>query len=313
MNHRGPAALYQALTGPPGSHLDDETLALLAHAEAVDPGWAGVEQLDSAAFAHLETCLACAERYGNLVEMMLDAVADLAAAPAVISPAEVYTSLLLDDLTPVATGVATGADLAQLAPAVAGVVASLPLFFTTLPAEPADIPPDLIETIVRQSSPTAAPIETEVAALADAIRQNVATLALYLLGQASAVWQRTVTVAGSSVQDQWHQLQLALAPARVVPVLSGEEIGEERLVLSRRIAAAVPFQVAMKASRLTPLSCQLAIQVDRPGLKDPSGRPVQIAYGDQRRTTTTNRMGTAHFEAVPVAALADFTIRVQER
>jgi hypothetical protein len=185
------------------------------------------------------------------------------------------------------------------------------LFFTSLPNEPADISPNLIETMVRQSAATAVLPANIVAALTDVIRQNVATLALYLLGQASVVWQQTLTVASSGVQDRWHRLQLAPALAGVVPVLSGAEMGEERLVLSRRVAAAVPFQVEMKANRVAPLNCQLVIQVDRPGLRDPSGRLVQIAYGDQRQTAATDAMGAARFDDVPIAALADFTILVQ--
>lgn len=302
MSKRGMSALYQALYSVPGAHLSDEKLAQVVGAEASGED---VESLFSVELEHIETCLQCAQAYHELATMMQATIGDMTTTAAAVNPIDVYVKLLLSNMEEL---VASQPALPQL---VREVAASLPLGFTTLPSDASEVPPELVETAAQRTMPTEEIQAEIVAAIVRVIQQNISILAAFLSGQASAVWRRTLTVGRTSVQDNWYMFQLAPAP-QTVPVLAGAEIGEERVLLSQNIPAAIPLQVEARADRLSPLTCRLVVRVDRPGLTIPAGRIVRISYGDRQDMAETDDSGTAYFASIPIAALSDLTISVQD-
>ncbi|MFZ0547026.1 MAG: hypothetical protein WAM60_16395 [Candidatus Promineifilaceae bacterium] len=85
MPDRGLAALYQALNNPPGSHLDDETLALIVDAELAGED---VDKLFSDQIDHIETCESCATAYSDLMVMMQEMIGDMTRAAETVSQTE---------------------------------------------------------------------------------------------------------------------------------------------------------------------------------------------------------------------------------
>ncbi len=75
MSRRGLAALYLAMSEPIGTHLDDETLAVIVDAEMAGQD---VEQLYSSELAHIEQCERCASAYSELMLMVETAVEEMA-------------------------------------------------------------------------------------------------------------------------------------------------------------------------------------------------------------------------------------------
>lgn len=222
MSKRGLSALYQALTEPIGPHLDDETLAEIASAEAAGKN---IDRMYDAQLVHIEACVKCAEAYASLVEMMFAATADMAQAANALAPIESY-----------------GDQFRQLA---------------------------------------------------------------------SSIWGRAVEVT-STLTGAWRSLRLSLAPSTVVPTLGNEQIGAEWVLFSQQFGQPLPFTIEVRARRLTEITCQLAVRVDRLGLTEVAGRTIEIAFDDQSYLATTNDRGVAFFESIPIAAVAQLTIRVQE-
>ena len=87
MSKHGLTTLYQALTEPLGPHLDDETLAEIASAEAAGEN---VDRMYADQLHHIESCVICAEAYASLAEGMLAATADMAEAANALTPFDAY-------------------------------------------------------------------------------------------------------------------------------------------------------------------------------------------------------------------------------
>ncbi|MBU1662374.1 MAG: hypothetical protein KKD28_12985, partial [Chloroflexi bacterium] len=81
MNDRGLSALHAVLTQTPTPHLDDDALAEIATIEAAGDD---IDSLYPFEVRHIESCPQCAQAYGELVEMMLLTVGDMAAAAAAV-------------------------------------------------------------------------------------------------------------------------------------------------------------------------------------------------------------------------------------
>ncbi len=92
MSQRGITFLQQALKASTELHLDSEVLAEIASAEVAG------EEVDQRYFTqlqHIEACVACAQAYADLVELMLAATADMAeSAEAAKSTTGLVPSLL---------------------------------------------------------------------------------------------------------------------------------------------------------------------------------------------------------------------------
>jgi hypothetical protein len=71
MNKRGLAALFEALSTPIGSHLDDETLAVMVDAEMAGED---IEALYGSQIGHIERCERCASAYSELMVLLQTAV-----------------------------------------------------------------------------------------------------------------------------------------------------------------------------------------------------------------------------------------------
>ena len=87
MSKLGLTALYQALVEPIGPHLDDETVAEIASAEAAGEN---VDQMYAIQLQHIESCVKCAEAYASLVVGMLAATTDMAETANVLASRETY-------------------------------------------------------------------------------------------------------------------------------------------------------------------------------------------------------------------------------
>ena len=91
MSKLGLTALYQALVEPIGPHLDDETVAEIASAEAAGEN---VDQMYAIQLQHIESCVKCAEAYASLVEGMLAATTDMAETANVLASRKTYEDQL---------------------------------------------------------------------------------------------------------------------------------------------------------------------------------------------------------------------------
>lgn len=92
MSKGGLAALQQALTEPPGQHLDDEMLAEIASAEVAGEN---IDRAYDAQMQHIEACVKCAETYASLVEGMLVATAGMAEVANALTPREALGAQLV--------------------------------------------------------------------------------------------------------------------------------------------------------------------------------------------------------------------------
>jgi hypothetical protein len=125
------------------------------------------------------------------------------------------------------------------------------------------------------------------------------------------IWGRAIE-AVARWEEQWHVLQLALAPPKGMALLHGEGQveGENWLLTYQEVGERLPLNVKVTATRLTSTTCRLTIQVDRLGLRKVAGRRVTIDDGGRVATAETNNNGIVTFEPVAITALAHLTIRV---
>ncbi|HLF25889.1 MAG TPA: hypothetical protein VJG32_06100 [Anaerolineae bacterium] len=300
MSKGGLTALYQALNEPIGPHLDDETLAEIASAEAAGED---VDRRYAAHMRHIESCLTCAEAYADLMEMMSAAVSEMAEAAQKSDPVEVYVAQLLQ-----ATRSRVG-DVSNLPSLIQAVAVALPARFTVSPV-PGEETEAVVESAIRKATKTIATTPEVVTALREAIRDRLPDLSAYLVTFAQSLWGRAMEIK-SEMTGAWQSLQLSPAPRAAVPMLSGQVAGAEWPLLSRRSDQPLPLTIEARATRSTELECWLAVRVDRLGLATAAGRTVQIAFGDQELAAVTDEQGVARFEPLPIAALSQLTVRVQ--
>lgn len=290
MSKRGLYALHKAITTPLSPHLDDETIAELATAEAAGED---IEASYPAQVRHIEVCAQCADEYGELVEMMLAAVGEAFAAP---SPQDVYANTLLEDIRTRAV------ESPRLPDFVRKMVALLAVRLADHPASVADIGGETIEELIDDSEVSATILQS--------IERHLPVLAIYLTGMAEAAWGRAIGIK-ASLSETWGSLQLHPLPEATAPTLSGHETGREWQIFRQHIGQPLPLNITAWAERQSPLACSLSIQIDRPGLQDVAGRSVQLKYGDQTWVVETDQAGIARFESVPVAAVPDVEILIQ--
>jgi hypothetical protein len=278
----------------PGPHLDDESLAAIATAEAAGED---VAARFAAELAHVESCVACADSYAALVELMQAAIADMAEVATAPTPEEAFIASL-----------SAAAGPAVPRPYVAGLVASLPLLLVEPPADAAAAEQAVAHILSQADSPANATI---VAALARAMRATWPALVGYLRRQVDAVWGEAVTVVRSAA-GPWHALELRLKPAEQ-PLLGVKEPGPEWSLFSQRVGEPLSLRIDAQATRSGPLACRLSVRADRPGLANPAGRRVELLWPGHQSQALTDETGIATFDAVPIAALPQATIRIADR
>ncbi|MCB9134677.1 MAG: hypothetical protein H6636_04570 [Anaerolineales bacterium] len=293
-SHPALHALRETLSAPSTEHLNDGQLAELATAEAAG------ESLESAypqETAHLETCVACAEAYTELIMLMEQALEGMAAAPEPISPPQGYTTLLLQKLRQRLGDLPGLFDLAQT------LTATLPSYFPHAPAE-TDFNAALLQQL--PALPDLAP-ET----LLTTLRETRRALAFYLEGLANTLWGTPARLASETVQA-WVNLHLTLTPQPVMPILGETKTTSPDWILAgTRAGHPLPLNITLRARRLSPLACRVEVSVDRPGLLDPSGRTVELHYAGQNLVTRTDATGLAIFYPVPIAVLPELALRFQ--
>jgi len=305
----GVGALRRALEEPAGSHLDDETLAALATAEAAGDE---VEALYPGEVAHVEACVRCAEAYGELVELMVEAVDAMAVAAQKASPREVYAALLARRLA-TSEGPQAAEDVEGVAQRVA---AALPVLFTEVPAAPEEVTPALVAAALEagfvDQGADQAKEEDVAAALAEqvteAVREQVAALALYLQGAAEAAWKRAPavrTVIGDRSQEAIVQRGPAPAILREPPAEYGAEGAARR---AEEGGGRLP--VTLRAVRLSTLACRLEVQVEAvEGAV--AGVAVRVQLPGREEVAMTDGRGLATFFPVPIAALPHLVVSVE--
>ena len=285
MKKRGLNALHEAITTPLSTHLDAETIAELATAEAAGED---IEVSYPDQVRHIEVCAQCADEYGELVEMMLAAVGEAFAA---LSPQDVYVNTLLEDL-----GKQT-VESPQLSVMVRKIVAHLPARLTDLAVNT-----ETIEDLTEETDFSAAILRS--------IERHLPALTVYLTGMAEAAWGRAIGIK-KSFSETWGALQLRPLPEATTPTLSGGETGKKWQIFRQHVGRPLPLNITAWAERESPLACSIFIQIDRPGLKEVDGRVVKLKYGDQTRTEETDHAGIVRFESVPVTVVPNIEILVQ--
>ena len=143
MNRAGLRALRQTLRTQTSTHLDDETLAILATAEI---GGEAIELIFAGELAHLETCVTCAESYDNLMLLMQEAIGEMTAAANLITPTQVFAALLADRLN---TPHNQPSDLQR----IRQITDALPFTLTALPTQPDDVTISAITAAAPDASP----------------------------------------------------------------------------------------------------------------------------------------------------------------
>lgn len=285
------ASLRRILTAKDAPPIDDTLLAEIASAEAAGED---VEALYALELQQIEASLPLAEAYAELVAMMETAVSQMAAAAAAVSPQDVYVHLLQRQL---AAQMDAGI---ILEPHLRALAAELAQNMTGLPHTAVDIPEPLLHAAAGQLPAALRP------PLIAVIRENVATLALYLRGHAAALWMRAFTVTPDQKQGAPF-LQFGLAPASV-PVMSGAETGQRRVLFNQRVGRPLAQNVTVEVEQTSALACTLRVQRVRPGLMDAANQVVQVTYGAVLQTAVTDATGAAHINDIPISALPTLAI-----
>lgn len=279
MNHK----LGQALRRPPTPHLNDERMAEIATAEAAGED---IAQGYPAEVAHLESCVACSEMYGALLEMLDGAVADMGFA--VWQSAASFSDLLLAQLPA----------QPEWAAVVERVVEQLPIYFGDVPA---GIAPETLAPLVPQPS--------QAIILAQTLNHNLAALANHLSGRAIAVWQGVWKVK-TELSGRWSTIHLQLTSPPAIATLNAGQTGNKKRLFSQRVGYPIPFTINGQVEKISPFACQLQVRIDRPGIEELSGRSVEIRYGQAQHQNLTDLTGTAHFGPIPIAALPYLVVRI---
>jgi hypothetical protein len=251
---------------------------------------------------HLETCLQCASAYSQLVQMMLDAVTEMATAAHAISPLDVYTTILLQEVAPQA---ATMANLPQL---IRDVAAALPFAFTRLPQSDTDISPRIIEDTFK-SATTLSP--NFLTAITRAIRHNLSALSAYLVGIANLAWSQDLDVQ-AALASRGYLLRTQSGGLRLAePILGAQETGDKKLLFSRPVGRPLPLHVEVQVERLSDLTCQLRVRLNRPKSGHMAGQKIHLTYPGQAETSITDQNGLATFSPLPIAALSQLEILLE--
>lgn len=300
VSNDGVEALRRALGSPAGDHLDDDVLAALATAEAAGED---VETLYPEPVAHVETCVRCAQAYGDLVEMMLEAVDEMAAAARRGSPQAAYAALLARCL-----GEEGAEEMQGLAERAA---AGLPPLFAEPPAGPEEVTPSLVAMALAAGEGDGVEVEHDleneaapavVQRVTEAVRERLSALALYLQGAAEAAWERTPAVRtemggrrGESV------LRQGPAPALLRETAADYDVPEE----GERLP------VTLRAVRLSTLACRLEVQVEEAEEGGVAGIMVRVRLPGWEEKMVTDDRGVAAFAPVPIAALPHLVVKVE--
>lgn len=290
------AHLKLSLSQPDRRHLTDETLAEMASREASGED---ISLFYADHFQHIETCITCAEAYSELVEMMLSATAEMAGAAAEISPVQVYTKIIYDEIR------ATDMDRSELFETIQMMVRDLPTRLTNLPVVATDLP---LEASLESSEKLGK--ESPLPRLVfQAMQKNLAALELYLTGAANAIWGKSLKVK-SRIVETWQSLQFNLATQPAITTLEGNEIGNHWTLISLPIKSTIPLKIKIQAKRISSFACELSVQIDRPGLQDASGRVVQVEYQQHILLAETNSMGIACLGPIPIGAIPTLEVRI---
>lgn len=286
------AHLRHILTKTDTPAIDDQLLAEIASAEAAGMD---VDALYAVELSQIEASLPLAETYADLVQMMTTAVSQMTLAATAVSPQDVYVYLLQRQLAAYADATT------NLKPHLYALAEGLAQQITTVPHTASDVPHDLIQTTTPELSTS---LRQRLTVL---VQENMAALALYLRGHAEALWQQLFTVVATPQQGEV-LLQIRLAPTSI-PVMSGAETGEQRVLFSQRVGHPLPQNVTIQVKRSSLLACTLLVQRIAPGLPNASGQAVRVDYGTVRQTAVTDHTGTAYFHDIPISALPTLTIR----
>ena len=292
MNRAGLHTLKQALEAQRSTHLDDETLAMMATTEM---GGEAIELMFAHELAHLETCVLCAESYANLMVLMQEALGEMTAAANLISSAHVLAALLADRLN---TPHNQPSDLQR----IQQITDALSFTLTALPIQPDDVTIEAITAAAPDASPTF------ITTLTQAMQDNLAALRLYLNRMADSFWGQMVNLQADSA-GTWRTIQLSPMARPQTALLHGAETGPTWQLFSQSVGP-VPLTITAWATRLSPLACELIIRADRPGLRHPADRTIRIEYPGHSHTLTTNDSGEVRLSPVPVAALPHLKIEV---
>lgn len=292
----GQAHLRRALLEPPGGHLDDDMLALLATLEAAGEN---IDQHYPVEVAHLETCVTCAEAYAQLMALMLTAVGDMEAAAERYDPQANLQHYLQEALD---------AEL-QAAPELKR---ELEAWLETAPATLTQIDTQEVE---RALPTTGLWSPSFRARLTQALSQRLTWLRDYALATAQTAWDQAFTWQAEPASG-WYHLRLQPLPAKSVPLLSTRQVGAQREVVATRTPGPLGLNLVIVTQALDALRCQLLVSVDRPGLSQASGRVVELRYGGavgdiMERTAVTDERGIAEFDEVPIAALPHLSVTIQ--
>jgi len=293
MNVAGLHTLRQILATRSSVHLDDETLASMATAEASGET---IEPMYTTELEHIEVCVRCAEQYQALVMMLSEALGEMAAAADLIPPDQVFAALLADRLR------TTTGETGDYQPITQQVAEALPFVFTTSPTQPDEVTTELIGAAASGAPPTL------VTALTQAIQDNLATLHLYLNRVADSFWGQMVNLK-AEMADSWRTVELTPMARPQTALLHGTETGQTWQLFSQSIGS-VPLTVTAWAIRLSPLACELTIRADRPGLRRPAGRTIHITYPGHTYTLQTGVNGEVRLAPFPVAALPHLKVQV---
>jgi hypothetical protein len=291
-------ALRRGLEGPGDDHLDDETVAALATAEAAGEP---LEDTFGPQLAHLEQCVECAETYADLMEFTLAALAEMDARAEALSPAEVFADLLARELA--TAGIIGDIPLPDVAEALARQLAHRP-------RTAADVTPEMVARALESAAGHAPNAAAD--SLTAAVRARLPALGLFLSGAAAGAWGRILQVR-QKMAGEWPAFSLTPEPRAAVPLLSGESSGDRWPLFSRRVETPLPLTVEAWAERQSALACRIVIRIDRPGLAEAGDRPVQLHYPGATRTALTDAAGVARFDDVPIAAIPHLEIRFAPR
>ncbi|MEM7117611.1 MAG: hypothetical protein AAF614_34585 [Chloroflexota bacterium] len=140
------------------------------------------------------------------------------------------------------------------------------------------------------------------------------------VAQANALWQRAhnvVSEAKTAVEEGltifWQSLHISLEP-QLVPLQrdTPSAKSQSRSLFAGEVGDLIPLSVQMEARRSDATSCTLHIFVDQLSTTGGAGRRVQITYGDVVKTAVTDSSGVVEFAEVPIAALEDLTVLIED-
>lgn len=140
------------------------------------------------------------------------------------------------------------------------------------------------------------------------------------INKANTLWQRANTVilqAQTTLENGlatfWQTLQFGLEP-QFVPLQKDipSTDSQSRSLFSGEVGELIPLVVQIEAQRYTPVSCELLIYVDRLMMTGGAGLQVMMRYAEVEKTAVTDSKGMVVFNDIPIAALENLTISIED-